>query len=306
MATEHGARHDSDLVSFHPELRAVARVLPRGTIPNRTVLRVLRWLSGFRRSRVAGVEALTTPDGVAVRLFRPRLTSSATPGLLWMHGGGFVMGDASLDDRTCRLFADRLGITVASVDYRLAPEHPHPAALHDCYSGLRWLAARPDVDAERLAVGGASAGAGLAAALALHVRDDDSLRLVHQLLVYPMLDDRPGESKESERFVRMWNRASSRFAWSCYLGDADPEVVVPARRADLTGLPQAWVGVGTLDLLYDEDVDYAHRLRAAGVACELVEVVGAFHGFDAIRPRSAVARRFVESQIASLRAALHA
>lgn len=261
----------------------------------------MRRVSRLPRPRVPGVETTTAPGGAGVRVYRPPLLIGRQPALLWMHGGGYVMGDATLDDRTCRRFADVLGITVASVDYRLAPEHPYPAALHDCHAALRWLAQQPGVDAGRIAVGGMSAGGGLAAALALHMRDHDDIPVVHQLLVYPMLDNRPAIRTSEDRYIRLWNRKSNDFAWRAYLADADPRLAVPARCTDLTNLPPAWIGVGTLDLLHDQDVHYAHRLRAAGVACELLEIEGAFHGFDTIRPKTTVAQQFMSSQLNSLR-----
>jgi acetyl esterase/lipase len=267
-------------------------------------LRLIRVLSGLQRSRsYDGVESLILGSGVGVRLHRPTGVEQPGPALLWIHGGGYVIGTAGQDDDLCRRFARELGITVAAVDYRLAPEHPYPAPLEDCYAALTWLAKLPAVDPARVAIGGASAGGGLAAALAFLARDRGEVSPSLQLLAYPMLDDRSGSTPESPKY-RLWSPKSNRFGWAAYLGNADPNVAVPGRRDDLSGLPPAWIGVGTHDLFHDEDLAYAERLTAAGVPCQVEVVPGAFHGFDAIVPKASVSRSFFASECASLRSAL--
>ncbi len=288
--------------AFHPDLRRAARFLPRGGIGPRTlpVLQALTGLQGRRRPP-AGVEVMPLPSGATVRVFRPRDRSAdPAPGLLWIHGGGYIIGTAAQDDRLCRRFSDDLGITVASVDYRLAPQHPYPAALEDCWSGLTLLAGLPGVDPARVAIGGASAGGGLAAALAQLAADRGEVLPVLQLLVYPMLDDRSA-ALPADPCYRLWSPRSNHFGWTSYLGGADPRVAVPARRTDLSGLAPAWIGVGTLDLFHDENLAYADRLRQAGVPCEVETVKGAFHGFDLLFHKAPVSRRFFASQRASLR-----
>lgn len=213
------------------------------------------------------------------------------------------MGTAQQDDRLCRHFSRRLGITVASVDYRLAPEHPYPAPLDDCYSALTWLAGLPAVARQRVAIGGASAGGGLAAALALLARDRGEVTPSFQLLAYPMLDDRSSLTADNPNY-RLWNTRSNQFGWTAYLGDADPRIAVPGRRDDLSGLPPAWIGVGTNDLFHDEDLAYAERLRNAGVPCQVEVVPGAFHGFDLWALKAQVSQRFFDSQCQSLRSPL--
>ena len=249
------------------------------------------------------VEVITLASGAGVRLFRPVGATGPTPALLWIHGGGYIIGTAKQDDRLCRAFSRKLGISVASVDYRLAPEHPYPIPLEDCYAALTWLAALPAVDPHRVAIAGASAGGGLAAALALLARDRGEITAAFQVLVYPMLDDRSSATAENPNY-RLWNTRSNRFGWAAYLGNADPQVAVPARRDDLGGLPPAWIGVGTHDLFHDEDLAYAARLTGAGVPCHVEVVPGAFHGFDMLVPKAQVSRRFFDSQCDSLRAAL--
>ncbi len=285
---------------IHPELRKAARFTPRALISSRT-LPVLRRLTGLQRPKNDGVEVLTLESGVGIRLYRPVGATTTTPALLWIHGGGYVLGTAAQDDALCRRFVQALGITVASVDYRLAPEHPYPAPLEDCYTALQWLAGLPAVDADRIAIGGASAGGGLAAALALLARDRDGVKPVFQLLVYPMIDDRSVGQHLNDPGQRLWNATSNRFGWQAYLGGADPEIAAPARRTDLAGLPPAWLGVGTLDLFHDEDLDYAARLQAAGVPCEVHVVPGAFHGFDGIVAKADISKAFFNSQCESLR-----
>lgn len=290
---------------FHPDLRRAARYIPKQvvtpvTVPFMRAAERLLW----RRTPPKDIEVLTLGSGVGVRLFRPEGASGPGPALLWIHGGGYVIGSAAQDDQLCRRFARELGVTVASVDYRLAPDHPYPAPLEDCYSALKWLTHLPAVDPTGVAIGGASAGGGLAAALALLTRDRGEIALTAQILVYPMLDDRTVDRKDLDNpGHRLWNQSSNKFGWSAYLGDADREVAVPARRNDLAGLPPAWVGVGTLDLFHDEDLAYAERLKAAGVPCQVQVVPGAFHGFDGIVPKAEVSRSFFDSQCAMLREA---
>ncbi|WP_137146160.1 alpha/beta hydrolase [Mycolicibacterium sp. CR10] len=292
-------------IEFHPELRRSARLLPKEMITPLTLpfIRAASRLLWSKESKDA--EVLTLPSGVGVRLYRPPNASGQGPALLWIHGGGYVIGDAAQDDVLCRRFARELGATVVSVNYRLAPEHPYPAPVEDCYSALSWLRRLPSVDPARVAIGGASAGGGLAAALALLARDRGEIDLAAQLLVYPMLDDRTVERTDLDHpGHRLWNQSSNRFGWRAYLGDADPDVAVPARRADLSGLPPAWIGVGTFDLFHDEDLAYAERLRVAGVPCEVLVVDGAFHGFDGIAPKADVSKSFFASQCEMLKALL--
>lgn len=285
---------------IHPELRKAARFTPRKLITPLT-LPVIRRLTALQRARTDNVEVLTLESGIGIRLYRPAGADAATPALLWIHGGGYVIGTAAQDDLLCRRFVDELGITVAAVDYRLAPEHPYPTPLEDCYTALAWLARLPGVDAERVAIGGASAGGGLCAALALLARDRARVTPVFQVLVYPMIDDRSVGPHLYHPGHRLWDATSNKFGWRAYLGGADPAVAAPARRSDLAGLPPAWLGVGTLDLFHDEDLAYAERLRQAGVSCQVHVVPGAFHGFDGIAAKADISNAFFHSQCDSLR-----
>ncbi|WP_082957624.1 MULTISPECIES: alpha/beta hydrolase [unclassified Mycobacterium] len=270
---------------------------------NRRSLPLFQRLTSLQnRQTPRDVEVLTLSSGVGVRLFRPEGVTTPAPALLWIHGGGYVLGSPAQDDALCRRFARELGATVAAVKYRLAPQNPYPAGLEDCYDALKWLSRLPAVDAARVAVAGASAGGGLAAALALLARDRGEVPLAAQILVYPMLDDRSVGPELENPGHRLWTQGSNKFGWSAYLGKADPAVAVPGRRTDLAGLPPTWIGVGTLDLFHDEDLAYAERLRAAGVEVHVEEVHGAFHGFDQIAAKTAVAQSFLASQCDYLRA----
>jgi acetyl esterase/lipase len=293
---------------FHPDLARVARWLPR-TLVNRRTLRAVR-IGTELLARVPNKNVVVHEVGpISIRLHGLNSGERAQPALLWIHGGGYVIGTASGEDAVCRKFAQALGIVVAAVDYRLAPEHPFPVPLHDCYDALTWLARQPFVDSGRIAVGGASAGGGLAAALALLARERGEVDPVFQLLAYPMLDDRTAIRTDiDESHFRLWNNASNRFGWQSYTGHppGSPEVsglAAPSRYEDLTGLPPAWIGIGTLDLFYEEDVVYANRLREAGVECELAVIDGAFHGFDTLA-KAGVTKAFRSAQIAALASAL--
>lgn len=294
---------------FHPDLRRVARWLPRAAVSQRT-LRPIRLLSELPAKRATKSVEVRPVAAVSVRLHRPAPATNPRPALLWIHGGGYVMGTAAQDDAVCRRFADELGILVAAVAYRLAPEHPFPVPLHDCHDALVWLAHQPEVDATRIAVGGASAGGGLAAALAVLAHERGEVPLAFQLLAYPMLDDRTATRLDvDESNFRLWNNKANRFGWQAYLGHPPGSgevsgLAAPARCEDLSRVPPAWIGVGTLDLLYEEGLAYANRLRAAGVACAVDVVDGAFHGFDLVQPKAGVSQAFRAAQVAALAAAL--
>ena len=288
---------------IHPDLRRVARFAPRQIVYPWS-LPLLRRLPMGNQSSNDGVDVVDLPSGAGARLYRPTAAAAPTAALLWIHGGGYLLGSPEQDDALCRRYVQRLGIVVAAARYRLAPEHPYPIPLEDCYTVLTWLAGLPGVDADRIAIGGASAGGGLTAALSFLARDRGEVSPVLQVLSYPMLDDRTVGPDLDKPGFRLWNTRSNRFGWTSDLGGADPAVAVPARRTDLAGLAPAWLGVGTLDLFCAEDLAYAARLNAAGVECEVHEVPGAFHGFDGLAPKSAVSQAYFDSTCASLRRAL--
>lgn len=255
------------------------------------------------------------PD-VAVRIYRPRARTELLPGLLYLHWGGYVCGDLDTIHPTALRASDRVGAVVVSVDYRLAPEHPFPAALEDTYAALAWCsehAVELGIDPERIGVVGESAGGGLAAALTLLVRQRGGARLAFQCLMYPQLDDRlDTTSARTYTDTPKWARASAVNCWTYYLrhtgrpGDPGiPPEAAPARADDLRGLPPAFVSVCELDPLRDEGILYAHRLIQSGVPTELHHYPGTFHAPVSV-PDAAVSRKMVADQLDALRRGLGA
>jgi acetyl esterase/lipase len=245
--------------------------------------------------RVPGPEG--APE-VRVLVTRAAGQDGMRPVLVWIHGGGYVLGTAEGDQPMMTEIVERIGCVCVSIDYRLAPETPHPGPIEDCYAVLRWVhgkAAELRIDPERIAIGGESAGGGLAAALAILARDRAEVPVVFQVLVYPMLDDRSvTEERDPGAGTYVWTRGSNRFGWTSLLGaepgaaDVSPYAAA-ARVVDPSGLPPALITVGSLDLFREEDVAYAVRLLAAGVPTTLHVFAGAYHGFT--RVPSAVTRR---------------
>ena len=251
---------------------------------------------------------------VRVRIYRADDQSSKLPALYWIHGGGYVMGDIDMDDRLMKQMVKRIGCVAASVDYRLAPEHPFPTPVEDCYTGLKWLFAHADelgVEPARIAIGGPSGGGGLTVGLGLLARDRKEVQVAYQLLIYPMIDDRNATAAAHViTDPRVWNRESNRLGWKAYLGrdggGADVSPYAAATRAtDLSNLPPTYISVGTLDLFVDENIDYAQRLIQAGVPTELHVYPGAFHGFDMLAPSARVSKQFKADRDNALKRALH-
>lgn len=236
------------------------------------------------------------PD-VTVRVHRPKGVTGDLPCIYWMHGGGYVLGSYDMEDLRFDRWCQDLNCVGVAVEYRLAPETPYPGPVEDAYAGLKWTydnAATLGIDRARLGIGGASAGGGLAAGLALLVRDRGEVPLGFQLLVYPMIDDRIVNAS-AQWEVPIWPPASNKLGWAAYLGDLTgkdvPMYAAASRATSVAGLPPALILVGALDGFLDEDVDYAMRLTHAGVPTELHVYPGAPHGFDGITPGTALARR---------------
>ncbi|GAB4176255.1 MAG: alpha/beta hydrolase [Roseiflexaceae bacterium] len=253
------------------------------------------------------------PD-VRVLVYHPKTVAPPFPALLWIHGGGYVIGSADADDAKARAIVEAVGCVVVSVDYRLAPETPHPGPVEDCYAALKWLhsnAAELRVDPNRIAIGGESAGGSLAAGLGLLTRDRAEVPLVFQMLIYPMIDDRTVTTSDPHPYVGefIWNPAANHFGWSALLGqEPGGEGVSPyaaaARATDLSGLPATFISVGSLDLFLEENMEYARRLMRVGVPTELHIYPGAYHGFPMMADAT-VSKAYERDRLTALRRALH-
>ncbi|MCP2245859.1 alpha/beta hydrolase [Lentzea aerocolonigenes] len=249
------------------------------------------------------------PD-VPVRIYTPANLEAPVPGLVYIHGGGFVLGDLDMFHAHVLRLADELGIVIVSVDYRLAPEHPFPAPVEDCYAALKWVAAKAEelgIDPARIGVGGESAGGGLTAGTVLLARDRGGPELCFQYLGIPELDDRlDTESMRDYVDTPLWNRPNAIFSWASYLGAEPGDVspyAAPARATDLAGLPPAFVTTCQYDPLRDEGIEYARRLAHAGVPTELRHYPATFHGSSFIES-AAITRRMFADEVEALRRGL--
>jgi acetyl esterase/lipase len=309
--------------AFDPELVAFAEALPTSDFSD--VARSRAGISDLLAPLNANVDtsgvritdhAIPGPDGrtVPVRVYEPEDTKGndgGRPALLDIHGGGFCVGDIEMEHGFATGAARELGVLVAVVEYRLAPEHPFPAGIEDCYAALTWLHAESSalgVDPARIAVGGQSAGGGLAAATVLLARDRGGPPVCFQFLGIPELDHRL-DTASMRAFVDtpMWHRANAELSWRAYLGGEPAEVspyASPAIATDLAGLPPAYVTTMEFDPLRDEGILYALRMMEAGVSVELHSFPGTFHGSAAI-PTAAVSRRAHRELIVALRRGLH-
>ncbi|GAB2936469.1 alpha/beta hydrolase [Streptomyces mayteni] len=305
--------------AFDPELAAALAMMPAVDISDLSVARAAQKAELARAMAASDTTGVAVrelyADGVPLRVYRPTGVAGPLPAVYRIHGGGFMMGSPDVDHEANLRLCRALPCAVVSPEYRLAPEHPYPAALEDCYAGLRWLgthAAELGVRAEALAVAGDSAGACLATAVAMLARDRGGPEPRFQFLDSPSLDDRLS-TPSALRFTDtpVWNRPSALLSWAAYLGagvpgsPGVPVTAAPGRAtpADLAGLPPAHVAVMELDALRDEGIDYARTLLAADVTTELHLFPGTFHGAALVR-HSAVARRITEEEITVLGRAL--
>ncbi|RSM70514.1 alpha/beta hydrolase [Kibdelosporangium aridum] len=262
-------------------------------------------------------ELVPGPEGapdVRVRVYTPPV-DGLRPGLVYIHGGGFIVGDLDTSDSACLKYADQLGIVVVSVDYRLAPETPFPGQVEDCYAALVWTANKASelgIDPARIGVAGESAGGGLAAGTVLLARDRGGPAIVFQYLGVPEIDDRlETESMRAYVDTPLWNYPNAVFSWDSYLGegkrgtaDVSP-YAAPARATDLSGLPPTVVTVCQFDPLRDEGLEYARRLSQANVPTEVRGYAGTFHGSQMVT-EAAVTKRMADDQVADLRRGLQA
>lgn len=313
-----------DLNAINPELRpAAAGMLKQfGAMPDVSAAT----LPGMRKmmTQMSRPPAPTPPvdqrmvkgsggrPDVAVYVVNAR-PDGGRPIIVHTHGGGFVMGDAASGIGALQAMATALDCVIVTVDYRLAPETTFAGSIEDNYTALKWVddnAVELGGDRQRIAVMGESAGGGHAALLAITARDRGEVPVVFQSLIYPMLDDRTGSAVTPAPPIGSiaWTAPSNRFGWQAFLGHAPgtpgvPAAAVPARLADLKGLPPAFIGVGAIDLFVDEDMSYAHRLIDAGIPAELFVVPGAFHGFDLVAPEASIVKLFNEAKLQALRRA---
>jgi acetyl esterase/lipase len=297
----------TSLPYYDPEVRAEIEAGGRlGTVNSRT-------LEAARRDRLLNNDDVPLSDAVTrtdvfvpgetghqirLRVHQPVGATGLLPCVYWMHGGGYVLGSPEQDDLRFDRWCQRFNMVGVAVQYRLAPEHPYPAALDDSYAGLAWVTSNGEqlgADTSSIGIGGPSGGGGLAAALGLAVRDRAEFEIAFQLLIYPMIDDR-GTTTSSQWDVPIWSPESNAFGWASYLGDLSgtdevPPHAAPSRADDLSGLPPTYIMCGGLDGFVDEDIDYATRLNQAGVNVELHIYPGAPHGFEGFAPNAAVSRQ---------------
>lgn len=280
-----------DIVARRAAMSASRAAAPKGDFPNLTV--TMHTYPG------QGGE-------LSLRLYRPNEAPAAGPGLIYIHGGGMIMGDLDSQDENMREAATALGMPIASIDYRKAPEHPYPAAPEDCYAGVCWVfehAADLGMDTRNIGLMGASAGGGLALAVALMLRDREGPALKYLLPIYPMIDDRHETTSSHEVVdIGIWDRAGSIEAWGWYLGDAEADAyAAPARAEDLSGLPPTYIDVGDLDLFRDEDIAITQRLSAAGVPVEFHLWTGAYHASELFAPNARLSQRIWQTRYTAIR-----
>ncbi|WP_225008758.1 alpha/beta hydrolase [Novosphingobium percolationis] len=301
-----------------PETLPLFDVLGRGAPFTRETLPAIREASAAQYAAIGQpviepvIERVASSGGkIDVLWYDPAPGAKDRPALLHIHGGGMILGSARAMMAGPAGMAAALGIPVASVDYRLAPETPFPGPQEDCLAGLRWLADNADrlgVDATRIGVIGESAGGGLAAATAQMARDTGGPALAAQILVYPMIDHRTGGdacpygNRTTGEFI--WTRAYNQFGWEALRGDyavddARKGWFSPSLADDLAGLPPTWIGTGSLDLFFDENLDYARRLVDAGVPVELHSYPGGIHAFNIVAD-AGIAKAFSRDMLGAI------
>jgi acetyl esterase/lipase len=314
-------RKRSDLMSrnlierLDPELRGAVEMmmkqppmsfddLPAARVASNQMMAATKNLMPTNPGIITEDKTIPGPQGapdITIRIYRPEKRSGLLPALLWIHGGGYMLGTLDQEDIIATQFAQAGDCVTISVDYRLAPENTFPDPLEDCYAALKWLAGNTKelgVDRSRIAIGGGSAGGGLAAGLALLARDRAEIKVIFQLLVYPMINDcnvTPASANLPDAIL--WTRAANLKGWGSYLGcepgSAGISCYAAASRAiNLEGLPPAFITVGDLDLFAQENIEYASRLIKAGVSTELHVYPGGCHAFDMLVPGADISKRF--------------
>lgn len=305
---------------FDPELAALVPMLPKTSEDLAATRAQMAELIEAMNANVdvtgLSVEDRTVPGSeaapqVPTRIYKPEQRPNPTAAVIYIHGGGFILGNLESEHGAAARLAIELGVVVVSVGYRLAPEHPFPAAVEDCYAVLQWVDAAANelnIDPQRIGVIGNSAGGGLAAAIAMMARDRKGATPCFQFLGMPELDDRM-DTLSMQRFVDtpLFSRPQAERSWRHYLGEHTGEVspyAAPARATDLSRLPPAFISVMEFDPLRDEGIAYGLKLLQAGVAVEMHTYPGTFHGSPAIM-FAEISRRQAAEQLDVLRRALH-
>ncbi|MEH7274311.1 alpha/beta hydrolase [Neobacillus vireti] len=302
-----------------PELKEIISVFPPIKLPEGLMAARQAQAAPIERSEQVKITERTVPGGDAqpmmVRIYEPVKRDQTRLGaLLFIHGGGYVIGSPDNNDTTCQTIVETANCVVVSVDYRLAPEHPYPAPLEDCYAALVWMKNNVEelnIDDERIAVAGQSAGGGLTAALSLLARDRGGPAIAFQMPLYPMIDDRniTPSSYEITDERAVWNRGNNLAAWRMYLGDHINEEIspyaAPARAKNLSGLPPTYTCVGQLDPFRDETLEYVAQLARAGVPVEFNLYPGAYHGFEMLNPQTEIGQQAVNRYVQALNKALN-
>ena len=245
---------------------------------------------------------------IPIFIFR-KSSKPSQPVVLWIHGGGYIFGSAY--DERAKVIADFCDCTVVSVEYRLAPEHPFPAGAEDCMAALEWVFDNADslgIQAGKIAIGGASAGAGMAAGVSLMNRDGRNIPLCFQVLLYPMLDNLHATPSGNITNHPVWKRSTSFNAWEMYLngtpGEAASKYAAPSRAESLKGVPPTYISVGSEDLFRDEDIGFGQKLIEDGIPCEMSVFPGMYHAGEGFAPAAKVSRRLNQSFLAALKDAL--
>lgn len=285
-----------------PELRMFGRIVALVIRPSEKSFRQINKTARLRNGApIAGlkndeqwIQSRRENETVRVRVYKPMQTQEPLPGVLYLHGGGYVMNTPEAEHATIKALIESSSCVVVAPDYCLSQQAPYPAALNDSYDTLLWmkehhqeLGIRPD----QLIVIGGSAGGGLTAAVCLLARDEGKVRIAFQMPLYPMIDDRMTTASMIDNNAPCWNEQHNRLAWSLYLKGLDGDVPIyaaPARAEDLTGLPPAFTFVGSLDPFLDETVAYMEKLKIAGVPVEYRVFEGCFHGFEVVNPFAAI------------------
>lgn len=244
---------------------------------------------------------------LTIRVFRKTGLARPSPGLVYIHGGGMIMGSIDDESSTCLRLAELLDVAILSIDYRKAPEYPYPAATEDCFAAATWIvdnAQLLELDVSNIGIYGQSAGGGLTLAVALLAKERGGPEFRYIAPIYPMIDDRnTSASSHLVADVGIWDRAASLQAWKWYLGDSEADhIAAPARAIDLSGLPHVFMDVGEFDMFRDEALDFAKRLGEAGVPVEFHLWPGAYHSSEVLAPEAPLSQRIWAARVAGIRA----